>query len=114
MDKKDTSAPQVGGVTPKDEAINTPHDVFATSGAEPVRDRKPDPSKGTPVTRFFTKDGTPVEPTTLPGFTPSNLAGPDPDKIPEDIISATEYLDEAGSVVTHDSLKAAKESNKTK
>lgn len=120
MDKSKTDRstvagdPQTGGVTSKDEAINTPHDVFATSGSEPVRDREVDKSKGTPVTRYFTKDGTPVEPSNLPGPTPSNLAGPDPDKIPDDIITAVEYMDEGGSVVTHDSLKGRKDADSRK
>lgn len=103
--KEEVVQSQTGGVTSKDEAINTPHDPFATSGSEPVRDRKADPSKGTPVTKFFTKDGTPVEPSNLPGPTPSNLAGPDRDKIPDDIVAAVEYVDESGATVTHDSLK---------
>lgn len=98
-------APQTGGVTDAVKDTNTPHDPFATSGDEPVRDRKPDPSKGTPVTRFFTKDGTPVEPTTVPpARTPANLAGQDPDKR-DDVIAVVEYLDESGNTVTHNSLK---------
>ena len=101
-------APQTGGVTSHDESVNVPHDVFATSGSEPVRDKTADESKGTPVTRYFTKDGTPVEPSTLPpNKTPANLAGFDHEKA--DVIAAVEYVDENGSTVTHDSLKAAKE-----
>lgn len=109
----DTALPQTGGVTSKDEAVNIPHDVFATSGSEPVRDKTPDPSKGRPVTRFFTKDGTPVEPSSING-TPGGdfaTAGPDPKTRP-DVVAATEYLDESGSTVTHDSLKASKEADK--
>lgn len=101
--------PQTGGVTSKAEP-NVPHDIFNTSGSEPVRDKEADESKGTPVTRYFTKDGTPVEPSTLAGFTPSNLAGPDPDKMRDDVIPVVEYTDEGGSTVTHDSLKAKRES----
>jgi|SRR5688572_26046943 len=100
-----TSDPQTGGVTSKDTGADSAADLFATKGSEPVRDRKPDPSKGTPVTRYFKKDGTPLEPSNLSGPTPSNLAGPDPDKIPDDVVEVVEYLDEAGSTVTHDSLK---------
>lgn len=115
MDKNNTnknvghSDPQTGGVTSKDTKINIPHDVFDTKGSEPVRDRVADPSKGTPVTRFFNKDGTPREPSNLAGPTPSNLAGPDPDKVPDDVITAVEYLDEGGSTVTHDTLKSKSE-----
>lgn len=110
--KASVRAPETGGITDARED-NTPHDPFATSGNEPVRDRKPDASKGIPVTRFFTKDGTPVEPANLPGQTPSNLAGPDPDKMPDNVIAVVEYKDESGSTVTHDSLKAKEESEKT-
>lgn len=110
--KTSVRAPETGGVTDKDTAVNTPHDVFATSGSEPVRDKKPDPSKGIPVTRFFTKDGTPVEPSTVPAAqTPSNLAGQDPSKR-DDVIAAVEYKDESGATVTHDSLKGKREADK--
>lgn len=109
-DKKSTDAPRTGGVTDTDKSTNVPHSPFDTSGDEPVRDREPDSSKGTPVTRFFTKDGTPVEPTTVPAaVTPANLAGQDPDKR-DDIVAVVEYLDESGNTVTHNSLKASKES----
>lgn len=97
--------PRTGGVTTKQED-NIPHDIFNTSGSEPIRDRTPDASKGTPVTRFFTKDGTPVEPATVPpAKTPANLAGPDASKR-DDIVEVVEYVDEGGNTVTHDSLKA--------
>lgn len=102
------TTPMTGGVTDHDEAPNSPHDPFATSGNEPVRDKTPDASKGTPVTRYFTKDGTPIEPSSLPEHTPSSLAGPDMDKIGDDVVAAVEYLDEDGSTVTHDSLKNKK------
>lgn len=107
-------APQTGGVTSSDPNPNTDKDPFATSGNEPIRDREPDESKGTPVTRFFTKEGTPVEPTTVPpAQTPANLAGQDPDKR-DDVIAVVEYVDESGATVTHDSLAAKKESDKAK
>ena len=97
-------APRTGGVTNKQT-----DSIFGTSGNEPVRDKTPDTSKGTPVTRFFTKDGTPVEPTTVPAAqTPANLAGFDASKR-DDIVEAVEYVDESGATVTHDSLKADKE-----
>ena len=101
---KEVVQPQVGGVTTKSED-NIPHDIFDTKGSEPVRDRKADPSKGTPVTRYFTKDGTPVEPSTVPpAVTPSNLAGFDASKR-DDLVEVVEYLDEGGNTVTHDNLK---------
>lgn len=95
-------APQVGGISP---AASDNGDVFNTSGSQPVRDRTADPKKGQPVTRYFTKDGTPVEPSTVPpAVTPSNLAGFDASKR-DDLVEVVEYLDEGGNVVTHDSLK---------
>lgn len=101
--------PQTGGVTDKDPSVNVPSDPFATSGDEPVRDKTPDPSKGTPVTRFFTKEGTPVEPSSVePEGTPFELKGPDP-KTRDDVVAVTEYLDESGATVTHNSLKAKTE-----
>jgi hypothetical protein len=103
---------RTGGVTTSVKDTATPHDPFATSGNEPVRDKTVDESKGTPVTRFFTKDGTPVEPTTVPpAVTPSNLAGQDPDKR-DDVVAVVEYIDESGATVTHDSLKAKREADK--
>lgn len=109
--KESVRAPETGGVTDLHED-NIPHEIFATSGNEPVRDRKPDASKGTPVTRFFTKDGTPVEPATVPpAQTPANLAGQDPSKR-DDLVAVVEYKDEGGNTVTHDSLKAKRESEK--
>jgi hypothetical protein len=111
--KQEVVQPQTGGVTNAVKDTNTPHDPFATTGNEPVRDREPDTSKGTPVTRFFTRDGTPVEPSTVPpAVTPSNLAGQDPDKR-DDVVAVVEYLDESGSTVTHDSLAARKEEEKS-
>lgn len=103
-------APQTGSVTSSDPNPNTPKDIFATSGSGPVRDKKADPEKGTPVTRYFTKEGTPVEGSNLAGHTPSNLAGPDPDKMRDDVIEAVEYIDSSGNTVTHDSLKSKEES----
>lgn len=112
-DQKDAgNVPQEGGITTNDEAVNTPHDVFKTEGNQPVRDKTPDDSKGTPVKRFFTKDGTPVEPSTVPGAqTPSNLAGHDASKR-DDVVEAWEYLDNSGSTVTHDNLAKSKEQSK--
>jgi len=101
----DPKTPQVGGVTNKET-----DKIFNTSGSEPVRDRTADKSKGTPVTRYFTKDGTPVEPSTVPpAKTPANLAGFDASKR-DDLVEAVEYIDENGSTVTNDSLKAKSES----
>lgn len=103
----DSKTPMVGGVTDKET-----DSVFSTSGGEPVRDRKPDDSKGQPVTRFFTKDGTPVEPSSVqPAGAPYELSGPSPSTRP-DVVAAVEYLDEDGSTVTHDSLKATKDAEK--
>jgi hypothetical protein len=100
---------RTGGVTDKEVAGT----VFSTSGSEPVRDKTVDESKGTPVTRYFTKDGTPVEPSTVPpAVTPANLSGFDHTKR-DDIVAAVEYIDESGATVTHDSLKAAKEAEKS-
>jgi len=102
-------APQTGGVSPAD---TSGEGVFNTAGNEPVRDKTADPNKGTPVTRFFTKDGTPVEPTTVPpAVTPANLAGQDASKR-DDVVAAVEYLDDSGAVLTHDSLKAKQEADK--
>lgn len=103
-------APQTGGITSSDPHPNVPKDIFDTGPTGPVRDKEADPSKGTPVTRFFTKDGTPVEPSNLAGHTPSNLAGPDPEKMRDDVIAVVEYTDEGGNTVTNESLKTAKES----
>lgn len=101
-------APQVGGVSSKQTAEGA--SIFDTGDNGPVRDKEADPSKGTPVTRFFTKDGTPVEPSTIPtGVTPSNLAGPDPD-MRDDVVAVVEYIDEGGNTVTNDSLKTKEES----
>jgi hypothetical protein len=100
-------APQTGGVssTPAEGG-----DLFNTEGNQPVRDKEADESKGTPVTRFFTKDGTPVEPSTIPtGVTPSNLTGPNAD-MRDDVVAVVEYIDEGGNTVTHDSLKTKEES----
>lgn len=94
---------QGGGITSKPED-NSPHDVFNTSGGEPVRDKEADPSKGIPITRYFTKDGTPVEPTTA--ITYPSAAEP---VLRDDVIAVVEYQDEGGNTVTHDSLKASKE-----
>lgn len=105
--------PQTGGVTSKDDPANVPHDVFATSGSQPVRDRTADPSKGTPVTRFFTKEGTPVEPSSLPpakDVVDYATAGPSADSR-DDVVAAVEYIDESGAPVTHDSLKAKQEAD---
>lgn len=98
-DHKD-KPPMVGGVTDKDT-----DGIFNTSGSEPVRDRTPDESKGQPVKRFFTKDGTPVEPSSLkPEGTPYHLKNPTAEDR-EDVIEAWEYLDADGAAVTHDSVK---------
>lgn len=100
-------APQTGGVS---STAAEDGDLFNTEGSGPVRDKEADPSKGTPVTRFFTKDGTPVEPSTIPtGVTPSNLAGPDAN-MRDDVVAVVEYIDEGGNTVTHDSLKSKEES----
>lgn len=104
----DHDAPMTGGITSKHED-NIPHNVFNTEGNQPVRDKVADESKGTPVTRYFTKDGTPVEPSTVPpAATPSNLQGFDASKR-DDIVAVVEYVDEAGSTVTHDMLESNKE-----
>lgn len=101
--------PREGGVTDTDTAVNVDSDVFKTEGNQPIRDKSADPSKGTPVKRFFTKDGTPVEPSTVPGaVTPSNLAGHDASKR-DDVVEAWEYLNADGSTVTHDNLAASKD-----
>lgn len=103
---------RTGGVTTS--TVDTEGgDIFATSGNQPVRDKVADESKGTPVSRFFTKDGTPVEPTTIPtGVTPSNLAGPNPGTR-DDVIGVVEYVDPVtGATVTHDNLKAKREAEK--
>lgn len=93
-----------GGPTTNAED-NTPHDVFNTSGNEPVRDKVADPNKGIPVTRYFTKDGTPVEPSSVP-----HIDGDDrKPRQRDDVIEVVEYEDKEGSVVTHDSLKARQE-----
>lgn len=105
-------APQTGGVATSDPNPNTVKDIFNTGATGVVRDRQPDESKGTPVKKYFTKDGTPVEPSTLAGVTPSNLAGPDPDKMRDDVVEAFEYIDEGGNAVTHDSLKTRQEAEK--
>lgn len=100
---------QTGSLTSHDPNPNTDKDVFDTGANGPVRDRVADESKGTPVARYFTKDGTPVEPASLPGkVTPSNLAGKDLEARP-DVVTAIEYIDAGGNTVTHDSLKANKE-----
>jgi hypothetical protein len=110
-----SKTPAVGGVTDKSIAVNLPHDPFATKGSEPVRDKSPDDSKGRPITRFFTKDGTPVEPSSVPpAGTPYHLKGPDPEATRPDVIAVVEYLDEDGNTVTHDSLKAEKDAKKSK
>lgn len=104
--------PREGGITTNDTPVNSPSDVFSTEGNKPVRDKSPDGSKGTPVKRFFTKDGTPVEPSTVPGaVTPSNLSGHDASKRP-DIVEAWEYLGKDGSTLTNDGLKAAQDADK--
>lgn len=101
--------PMTGGVTDKET-----DNVFNTSGGEPVRDRTADKSKGKPVTRFFTKDGTPVEPSSVePSGTPYALKGGDP-STRDDVVAAVEYLDEDGSTVTHDSLKASQNKSNEK
>lgn len=101
----DFNAPQVGGVS--GSGADNEQGIFRDTNV--VRDRQPDPSKGTPVKRFFTKDGTPVEPTTVPtGVTPSNLAAPD-ENMRDDVVAAWEYLDDGGNVVTQDSLKTKQE-----
>lgn len=101
--------PQVGGVTSK-PSDNVPEEILKTSGNEPVRDKKADPKKGTPVTRFFTKEGTPVEPSSINASgSPFALSGPDPATRPDDVVAVTEYEDENGNPVTHNSLKAAKD-----
>lgn len=98
-------APQVGGVS--SAGADSEEGIFKSTTV--VRDRQPDSSKGTPVKRFFTKDGTPVEPTTVPtGVTPSNLAAPQ-ESMRDDVVAAWEYLDDGGNVVTHDSLKTKEE-----
>ena len=102
---------QTGSVTTSDPNPNVPKDVFNTSGSQPVRDKTADESKGTPVTRYFTKDGTPVEPASLPGQTPSNLAGKELEGRP-DVVTAVEYVDGGGNTVTHDSLASEQESKK--
>lgn len=105
--------PREGGITDTDTSVNVPNDVFSTEGNQPVRDKTADPSKGTPVKRFFTKDGTPVEPATVPGAaTPANLAGHDASKRP-DVVEAYEYLNEDGSTVTHDNLDKSSASTQT-
>lgn len=99
-------APQVGGVS--SSGADSEEGLFKNNGGV-VRDRQPDPSKGTPVKRFFTKDGTPVEPTTVPtGVTPSNLQAPD-ENMRDDVVAAWEYLDDGGNVVTQSSLDSKKE-----
>jgi len=102
----DNGPAMVGGVTDKQT-----EDVFQTSGSEPVRDKSPDDSKGRPVKRFFTKDGTPVEPSSLrPEGTPWAMREPDAQaSAREDVVEVWEYLDADGNTVTHDSAKAAKE-----
>lgn len=105
---------QVGGVTSK-PSTNVPESIFDTKGNQPVRDKEADPSKGTPVTRYFTKDGTPVEPSSINASgAPFALKGPDVSTRPDEVIAVTEYTDELGNTVTHDSLKAKKEAAKTK
>ena len=101
----EVQASRVGGTTAKDTGATSESELFNTKDNEPVRDRKPDYSKGEPVTRYFTKDGTPVEPSSLPpAVTPSNLAGFDLSKR-EDVVEVIEYLDkDTGEVVTHDHL----------
>lgn len=99
-----SKTPMVGGVTDKQT-----NGVFGTTGGEPVRDKTADDSKGRPVTRFFTEDGTPVEPSSIsPSSTPYALQAPDPEVTRPDVIEAVEYVDEDGNTVTHDSLKASK------
>lgn len=104
-------APMTGGVTSQDTSPNVANDVFDTSGSEPVRDKTADPAKGQPVTRYFTKEGTPVEPSSIkPSGSAYEMSAPDP-ATRADVVAAVEYLDETGSPVTHDSL-AAKEAEK--
>lgn len=99
-DKATSDDPRTGGISPKQT-----EDVFGTTGNEPVRTKTADESIGTPVKRYFTKDGTPVEPSTVPpAVTPANLSGFDASKRP-DIVEAFEYLDETGGVVTHENRK---------
>lgn len=101
------NAPQIGGVS--SQGADSEEGIFKNESG-PVRDRQPDSSKGTPVKRFFTKDGTPVEPTTIPtGVTPSNLMPPD-ENMRDDVVAAWEYLDDGGNVVTQDTLKRQEES----
>lgn len=101
-----SKTPMTGGVSDKQT-----DGVFGTSGGEPVRDRTPDDSKGRPVTRFFTEDGTPVEPSSIPpAGAPYALRGPQPEVTRPDVVAAVEYVDEDGNTVTHDSAKAAKDS----
>ena len=106
----EANTPQIGGVSSQGAVSEAA--VFKTTGDQPVRDRQPDQSKGTPVKRFFTKDGTPVEPTTVPtGVTPSNLMPPDENQR-DDVFAVWEYLDEGGNLVSHNSLERKQEGEK--
>lgn len=107
MADKNATPPQTGGVTSKNTSTPSEANIFNTKGNEPVRDRKADPSKGQPVTRYFTKDGTPVEPSSINGNPSKDFAtaGPDP-STRDDVVTAVEYVDETGATVTHDNLKA--------
>lgn len=97
--------PKSGGVTHHDPNPNTPKsedELFNTSGNEPVRDRKADPKKGFPVTRWFTKDGTPVE----PGSIPVTKFDEEPDlEARPDVVAVVEYTNAEGDTITHDMLK---------
>lgn len=99
--KNDAKTPVTGGVTDKDDNPNQPKSPYETSGSEPVRDKKVDETKGRPVTRFFTKDGTPVEPSTIP----RNYKGEFDLSARPDVVPVVEYLNEDGSTLTHDGLK---------
>lgn len=103
------NTPQVGGVTTFKQTDKS-KGIFETEANQPVRDREPDDSKGTPVKRFFTKEGTPVEPTSVPnGVTPASNVNPD-ENMRDDVVAAWEYKDKDGNTVTHDALKREQES----
>lgn len=102
--------PQVGGVS--NFRQESGKDVLDTEANQPVRDKEPDASKGTPIKRFFTKEGTPVEPSSVPnGVTPASNVNPD-ENMRDDVIAVWEYKDASGNTVTHDALKRERESKK--